>query len=70
MNAALVVATQPGAKALGTVFHCAKCGQTRVAFDSQEEAEGMAEKLNVSYLTIVQPEIDRVLQEIRDEAAK
>lgn len=54
--------TQPG-------MHAAKCGQTRVVFSTREQAEGMAEKLNVSYAAIVKPEVDRVLEEIRAEAS-
>ncbi len=50
--------------------HSAKCGQTRIVFDTQDEAEGMAERLNIAYRETIQPEIDRVLAEIRSEALK
>ncbi len=50
--------------------HFARCGQTRVVFDTQEEAEGMTERLNIAYRETIQPEIDRVLAEIRSEALK
>lgn len=51
------------------VRHIARCGQTRVAFDTQEEAEGMAERLNTLYAAAIQSELDRVLEEIRVEAS-
>ncbi len=62
--------TTPEAVATVPTMHAACCGQTRVVFATQEEAEGMAEKLNSSYAEIVKPEIDRVLGEIRDEASR
>ncbi len=62
--------TTPEAVATVPTMHAACCGQTRVVFATQEEAEGMAEKLNLSYASIVKPEIDRVLGEIRSEASR
>ncbi len=68
--AAIIKATEPGYTPQFYPVHAACCGQTRVVFFTQDEAEGMAEKLNASYAAIVKPEIDRVLQEIRDEAGR
>ncbi len=69
-NTLKAIASALGLADRESTLHAARCGQTRVLFLTKEEAEQAVEALNKSYMEIVEPELERVLKEIRDEAGR